>query len=259
MTAIQSDTLAVISDAKQIAAYADRKLPLASAHNGDEQEYASVPLCIIDAVYSIGVRYEGVQRVVERYCQRFGLPQVRRRKTELPSRQEQESVSDFCAKARSFGPERLAAEVFVNRQRTSSKNGILKAEAVLRFAEVLVVHGIEHLQDIPAATNIDAMEQDIRRIPGQASGISLRYFLMLAGSDEFIKPDRMVLRFLKEALDRSVSITEAQSLLRAACNNLRSKYPTLTPRQLDYEVWKRQREHASEYRRTTRWCRHGGR
>mgnify|MGYP003466554474 CR=1 FL=1 len=35
---------------------------------GDEYFYASLPLCVIDAVYSIGVRYGSVRNVIRRYC-----------------------------------------------------------------------------------------------------------------------------------------------------------------------------------------------
>jgi hypothetical protein len=34
-------------------------------------EYASVGLCIIDAVFSIGVRYESTERTVTEFCERF--------------------------------------------------------------------------------------------------------------------------------------------------------------------------------------------
>lgn len=41
----------------------------------EEYGYASLPLCVIDSVFSIGVRYEGVRNVIERYCRRVRLPE----------------------------------------------------------------------------------------------------------------------------------------------------------------------------------------
>ena len=35
----------------------------------DEYRYASLPLCVIDAVYSIGVTYEVTRRTVTRWCE----------------------------------------------------------------------------------------------------------------------------------------------------------------------------------------------
>ena len=89
------------------------------------------------------------------------------------------------------------------------------------------------------------MERAVRAIPGQGSGVSLRYFWMLAGSDDFVKPDRMVLRFLQAALGRPVPVAEAQRLLSDAAEQLKAKYAHLTPRLLDYAVWQYQRQQAS--------------
>jgi hypothetical protein len=40
----------------------------------------------------------------------------------------------------------------------------------------------------------------IETIPGQGSGISFKYFSMLAGNGNYVKPDRMVKRFVADAL-----------------------------------------------------------
>jgi hypothetical protein len=225
-----------------IAEYAKRLLPLSSARLGDEYFYQSIPLCVIDAVYSIGVRYTGVQAVVARYCEKFRLPKVRKNRKHLPRKDEQESITAFYQKIEKIGAESMATKVFCNRQRTSTRSGILKADAVQRFARVLLEHKVEYFQDISRAADDESLEKSILSIPGQGSGVSLRYFWMLAGSDEFIKPDRMVLRFLESALSRPVSVHEAQNLLSGACDLLKKDHPNLTPRLLDHEVWKHQRD-----------------
>jgi hypothetical protein len=232
-------------DADLVAEHAARVLPLASASLSDAYFYASLPLCVIDAVYSIGVRYESVQNVVARYCAHFDLRRVRKDRTSLPDPAEQESISAFCAKAKVIGPDRMAAEVFRNRQRTSTRSGILKSEAVQCFAQTLRAHGVEYLQDVPTTFSNPAFKRDIRNIPGQGSGISLHYFWMLTGSDGWIKPDRMVLRFLESVLGRAVSTTEAQDLLGAASDRIRTRHPHLTPRLLDYLVWEYQRKQSN--------------
>lgn len=234
-----------------IADYANRALTLATASLADEYFYQSLPLAVIDAVWSIGVRYGGVQRVVARYCEHSGLRKLRADRSSLPSRSEQEPVSAFCERIEQIGPAAMAITVFANRQRTSSRSGILKAEAVYRFACALRTHGIDYFQDAPpAAGNVD-LERTIRGIPGQGSGISLGYFWMLVGSDEFIKPDRMIRRFLESVLQRPVSSSEAQILLHDAAQRLRALHPHLTPRLLDHEVWKHQREVGGDFRSTS--------
>ena len=117
----------------------------------------------------------------------------------------------------------------------------MKAEAVLLFAEVIQKHGGEHLQDIPALVGDADFERDIKSIPGQGSGLSLDYFYMLAGSEEQIKADRMILRFLFDALGRDVSAQEALDLLTTACRDLVGEFPDLTPRLLDHCIWHAQR------------------
>ena len=61
-----------INDGQQLADYCRRVLPLAQAELGTEFGYPSVVLSVIDAVWSIGVRYEGVTNVVSRYCAYLG-------------------------------------------------------------------------------------------------------------------------------------------------------------------------------------------
>src|SRR5688500_7165126 len=80
------------------------------------------PFCVIDAVFCIRVKYEGVQAVLR--ADRNGLPLM----------DAQESLSSLCAHIVDMGPERMSVEVFGNRQRTSARSGFLKAEAVGRFA-----------------------------------------------------------------------------------------------------------------------------
>jgi len=107
---------------------------------------------------------------------------------------------------------------------------------------VLKSYNVNYLQDVPAAIqNID-LENDIKQIPGQKSSISLRYFFMLSGSEDFIKPDRMIQRFLESVLQRPIRIAESQHLLSEAVEELKIEYPKMTPRLLDNLIWQYQRQ-----------------
>jgi hypothetical protein len=70
----------------------------------------------------------------------------------------------------------MADEVFQNRQRTSTRNGILKADAVFRVSNLLHHHQVEYLQDVHQILGEPRFEAAFQAIPGQTSGISLRYF-----------------------------------------------------------------------------------
>lgn len=64
---------------------------------------------------------------------------------------------------------------------------------------------------------------------------------MLIGSNELVKPDRMILRFLKRCIGKEVRIEEAQLLLSNASELLKNKYENMNPRLLDHEIWKYER------------------
>lgn len=226
-----------------VAQFCKQNFRLSEAKLGDEYYYQHLSLCVIDAIFSINARYSSVQNVVERYCRFYNLQNYRNNYTCLPDRVDQESISTFLKKFNETSLETFTTKIFNNRCRTSSRSGILKSEAVFQFASVLQVHAIEYLQDVPNIISNVPFEQSIISIPGQTSGLSLRYFLMLAGSDDLIKPDRMIVRFLQMVLNKSITPKEAQCIISEASFQLRDMYPTITPRFLDNVIWKWQRVH----------------
>jgi hypothetical protein len=101
--------------------------------------------------------------------------------------------------------------------------------------------GVEYLEDAGKVRRLGVFEDEVKTIPGQSSGISLQYFYMLAGFEDEIKPDRMVARFINEALGASFGTAEMTALLVAVANLLVIDYPDLTPRLLDHAIWQYQR------------------
>lgn len=223
---------------EKISRHCEEVLNLSSAELSDEYYYQSLPLCVIDAVYSIGVRYSSTKQTVIRYCDYFNLKEIRDDKSAIPVQDEQQPISQFIEKMSNLGIERFTYEVFKNRQRTSTTNGILKSQAVYKFANALREQGVDYFQDVSKLTDNTEFESKIRDIPGQRSGISLKYFYMLAGFDNFIKPDRMVVRFLEETLEKKIEINQAQELLIKVTESLKNKYININPRLLDHEIWK---------------------
>ena len=203
---------------------------------GEEERYSSLAYCVIDAVYSIGVRYEAVLRTVSDFCSWCQLEHDRAQDS------DEYSLSDFIGDLRPYENrwEALADEVFRNRQRTSSRSGILKAEAVHRFAKALRQCGVNAVADLADGSRIDCCRDAVLAIPGQKSGISFKYFLMLAGHDGFVKPDRMVLRFVANALGvdvQSIDAGRAETLVQSVARELSKEFPKLTASRLDYETW----------------------
>ena len=159
----------------------------------------------------------------------------------MPPTSEQQSLSTLGEKMDQFGVQKFTRDIFQNRQRTSTQAGILKSQAVFRLATVLRDHGMNFLQDVPPMVFDAGLEAKLVQIPGQRSGISTSYFFMLAGTEDLIKPDRWIMRFLKHCLDTYPKLEEAQLLLSEVCEILQAKHPHLTPRLLDNIIWNYER------------------
>jgi len=230
------------NDTKKSVKYCLKNLDLKYAKPSDEDFYQNLPFCVIDAVFSIGVRYSSTRQVVIRFCEYFNLTRIRDVKIgEYPDRDEQLSLSEFIKLYDTHTLEEMTEKVYNNRQRTSSTSGILKSEAVLKFSKVLVNHSVEYFQDLGSAIGNENFESDIKRIPGQTSGVALRYFYMLAGKHKFIKPDRMIMRFIKAATGKDANVEECQQIVTAAYKILVKDFPHLTPMLLDNQMWRFQR------------------
>ena len=116
--------------------------------------YQSLSLCVIDAVFSIGVTYTSTRKTVIKYCDFYGMKRIRNDFMSVPLESEQESMSQLIDK-------------------------------------------IEH-----------------------------------KGIEEFT-------RFLETTLNRKVHLEEAQRLLSEASEILKVKFPSMTPRILDHQIWRK--------------------
>ncbi|MDD3394502.1 MAG: hypothetical protein PHG19_07670 [Anaerotignum sp.] len=197
--------------------------------------YNNLPLCIIDAIYSIGVRYTSTRNTVLRYCQHYEIRRIRET-SEFPSELFQHRVCDLIQNIKQVSPDIFAKEILKNKQRTSSRNGILKAEAVLLWAETLDKLGIQSLQDFNTKYSM-TLEHELKKIHGQSSGISLTYLRMLAGNDNFVKPDRHIIKFLSNCVDKNVEIASVQKLMEDIVGELSKDYKHMTVRLLDHAIW----------------------
>src|ERR1700733_7684386 len=104
---------------------------LAKEAQGPPSYWAALPLCVVDAVFSIGVRYyPGVESVVIRWCEAQD-PKWKQSVPSRPTRDIGPTMRDFIEIIRRHRDVGGSYEnLFSNRWRTSSKSGILKADAV---------------------------------------------------------------------------------------------------------------------------------
>ena len=223
-----------------IAQFIQITLDLSQQRLGDEYYYPSISQCVVDAIFSIGVRYVSTRATVKRFSSYFSIPLLRDT-TDLPEH-DPFPISSLLAEYEKFGADYFAKSIFVNRQRTSAKNGILKAEAVRDYSAVLARHGLESIADVESVIGDKSFEAEVRNIKGQGSGISTDYFYMLSGSDNHIKADRRIISFVGRAHGCSIGATEARALLLEGFNELKEQYPHLTLRLLDYLIWSYEKE-----------------
>lgn len=208
--------------------------------------YKSLPLCVIDSVFSIQSKYDPtVLNVVQRWCDK---QQPQWQKWMRDDQIGEYKINDFLRIVDGHSYEDLAINFFKNKGRTSSRSGILKAEAVVRFCNALSINGINDFTDIEDSKKLNLAEFDIKKIEGQKSGITFSYFLMLAGSDSSMKPDTWIIRFIADVLNVNqlqVNKELAVTLITACFENLKNKYDSLTLRKLDHALWKYQKNKIS--------------
>lgn len=202
--------------------------------------WTHLALCVIDAVWSINANYDTVVVPICRaYAAERELPDPLLpidRADEVIGTTAERQLDELVADIRDRGVEWFVAHVG-NRQWTSTGGRrIRKADAVLRYAEILTGHGVHTLIDAAAVINDTplrtAVETALRTVPGHGRGIRLGYLWMLAGDDHTIKPDRMVLRWMHTTIGRAPGIDEARKLIAEV-----ARQRGVTPWELDHAIW----------------------
>jgi hypothetical protein len=190
-------------------------------------------LCVVDSVQSTGVTYSSVENVVARYRA------YRRAQGGDPNA---DGVPELLATFEELGGPDGWANKIGNSNRTSTRGGVLKSEAIRDAARVLEARGIGTTAAIREAAEDAARLEEVRKawcsVRGQRSGITWHYMQMLAGIPG-VKPDRMICRFIADSLElprRSVTPPFALEILTAAAKEM-----GMSPTDLDHAVWQFQR------------------
>lgn len=204
------------------------------------RRWASLSSCVVDAVWSIGVRYNAVTVKVTRdvFAACVG-----------------DTADPLVAPDDLTTPDPVPLDTFLehfptvdtllavsNGNLTSPRGGIPKADAARRHATVLLDAGVrtrlDALEVLHDDTRFATVTEQLRRIPGEgAYGVRRGYLWMLAGDDDGIKPDRMVLRWL-DAHGTHVTPAEAAPVLRDVAAELSTRSPTpVTPWMVDHAIW----------------------
>jgi hypothetical protein len=189
---------------------------------------SSLALCVMDSIWSIGVKYKTVENVLDQYLIDRGFTGLSQSQLCV------DTPRDFLSWCESFGGLKnleLVAERLNNRNQTSSTNGVLKASAVLTACELLAHEEIDTTESLFLSTE-NFKQKWLYEIPGQRSGMSWKYLLMLAGSPG-VKPDRMVMRFMERHLvPASLEAHEFVNKLLVVIND-----SSITATDVDHRIW----------------------
>lgn len=210
---------------QQFAKYCEQHLDF---NIGDPPGYLSAPICALDSVFSIGIRYSVVVSSVYRFCD---LLHVEFERTTI-------TTSEVLRIIDGISDDDLANQ-YLTRHRTSTNNGILKATAFRMFLQTMQTHRVETCDNIHAISGDIDFENDIKTIPGQRSGITLDYLYILSGMTEYVKDDRHIKCFFNEVFPQNnFSHDDRVNIIREAAHIMsHGLHPGMTPRHLDHIIW----------------------
>lgn len=203
--------------------------------------WAHLSLCVLDAVFSINARYGGVVRVCHRYADHAGLT-VR----VLPIADvgrvvgtvREEAVGAFAELGRQLGAERLAGQVLGNRGRTSTRGGILKAQAAISYAEILSGGGSAWLRwrsCWPIRMFWPRSRAHCGRCPATAAVPACPTCGCWPAMTSKSSPTAWCCAGCANHLGRDVGVPESRTLLPQVAGQL-----GYTPWELDHAIWRHQ-------------------
>jgi len=215
-----------------------------------QYRWTSLTYCIVDAVWSLGSDYDAVViKMVNNVAAIFDdrSPTILA-ESALPK--DPVPLKRFLER---FQQTETLIEV-TNRQLTSTRNGARKAEVVrqqamrLHDARVDTLADAQELLDDPART--EEVDRALVGLPGDGQyGIRRGYFWMLVGDESRVKPDRMVLRWLRAQGSEARDPATAAVVLREVADHLTASGRPTTPWEVDHAIWLSQKSQKSQSRK----------
>lgn len=188
-------TLADDTDLAALAQACDADLGVPDLWFTPDGYPSSLALCIIDSIYSTGARYSSVVKIVGRY---------RQYRAERGGVADTDGTDELASTIADLGGPDPWATRIGNRRPTSTAAGApLKAASIAALTVALPEHGVRTTDDLRSVAArpeaLKVIERAWRATPGQRSGITWTYALMLAQIPG-VKADRMVIRYVARAI-----------------------------------------------------------
>ena len=200
------------------------------------ERYQSLPICVLDCVYSLRTKYFAVTvPVLQRYADTYMGGNLYA---------GQDTLSDFITHIKEFSDcSEFSKTVLKNNQVLSGRN---KAEVCYEIATKL--HELLNMDTFDDFRNFEKealLEIVLRSVRGMGDA-GVNYMFMMAGDPNRCKPDVHIHRCIKNALGTDVPNNECQILFRETVKRLKdSGYPDLTVRNLDSVIWNKYHKNRS--------------
>ena len=193
--------------------------------------YRSLPICIIDCVYSLRAKYYSVTvPITKRYAAAY---------MNGDTHAKGDTVSQFLQHVDEIGgPEAFASKVLKNHQQLGGKAHIPKEQVCYKLAQYLSYLQIESIEDFQQFKSQELLEIVIRAVKGLGDA-GTNYLFMLAGDANRCKTDVHIHRCIKDACGVNISNDDCQKLFVEAVSILKEDYPSLTVRKLDGIIWRK--------------------
>lgn len=191
--------------------------------------YKSLPICIVDCVYSLRAKYFLMTvPVVKRYADNYLGGNIY---------SSDDTLSAFISHIKAYESSPIfARDILKNNQVLSGRN---KTEVCLEVAtkmyELLDINTLEDFQQFKKEELLDLV---LRSVKGMGDA-GINYLFMLAGDPNRCKPDVHIHRCINDAIGHGVSNGECQILFSETVKILNEIYPWLTVRDLDNIIWRK--------------------
>ena len=198
----------------------------------DMKCYSCLPLCVLDAVFKAGSRQNGTNRTIGRFCKAFGIPCLAPNPDKMPSKEGQLTVRQVMEIVGGLSLKELADRISTSGK-TSSKSGVQKTEAFLKWLDILELYEVQTYQDFHEHWKDGDLERTLRSLFARKKDSPVDYFYMIAGKITEVRVDKQVTTFACAALgEPKVPATTIKALFKETVKVLAPDHPGLTVRWL---------------------------
>ena len=197
-----------------------------SIYKQSTSQYQSLSVCILDCVYSLQASYSCAKNVVQNYADHY---------LNGDKNSPNDTLCDFINRIGSNATDFATTKLKNNQKLAKQCKASICKELASKLYELLDINTLDEFKKFQ---KIELLEIVIKSVNG-IKDAATNYLFMLTGDQNRCKPDVHILHCVRDAIGRTVSSAECQSLFSASVSKLISINPNLTVAALDHIIWKK--------------------